>query len=401
MVNKFLFINDLHFGIPDTEREYNELQKHFIPYIKEHDLDVIFFGGDYFDHKLSLGETSSLLGLQFFNQVVNICKEKDIKIRIIEGTQSHDRFQPKVLENLITESGANLLFRMCGSNQALLENLTVTPDKDIDYKYFEVAEVEDLLGMKVLYVPEEYPMNIDEYYSKFKEMDLDLMIMHCTWDFIGFGGEADNKRNDIHSAPIFVYKEWEKALSHGTAICGHIHGRHGYKTPEGMKIIYPASFTAWSFDQISDRGFLYGEFDTDKHTLHYEFINNPDSPKFANLDIGDLGLDLNTTDIDVIKNKIQEQKDKVDHLKVNLDALPNEKKLVLKDYYKENRDIIPDVSASKVLFEASNNEEFKKYDYLLQDKLTIEQAIQKFMKENMNIEMTEEQIKEIITEEKK
>ena len=376
---KFLFISDLHFGIPETERELTELRKTFIPYLKEHDIDILFFGGDYFDHKMGMAEPSSLMAFEFFNEVLTICAEKKIKIRMIEGTQSHDRFQPRIFENFIIDSNGNKL---------------------VDYKYFETVSSEDIMGIRVLYVPEEYPMNIDEYYAPYKNDKYDLMIVHGTWDFVNFAAAIDNNRNDINTAPVFRVKEWKDALEHGLAISGHIHGRHGFKDKSGDKVIYPASFTAWSFDQISDRGFLYGE--VEDHKVTYEFVNNPDSPKYANLDVKDLGLDLATADVETIKNKIQEQKDKVNYLKVNLDALPAEKKLILKELYKENKGIKADVSRVRTLFEnADVAKKYKQYDYLLKDNLSIEKAIVKYCKEDLNTDITEAEVAEIIKKESK
>ena len=376
----FIFITDLHFGIPDTERELVELRKTFIPYLKEHDIDILFFGGDYFDHKMTIADPMAIMAFEFFNEVVTICAEKNIKIRVIEGTQSHDRFQPRSLENFIIDKDGKQL---------------------VDYKFFETVSVEDIMGLRVLYIPEEYPVNINEYYAPYKNDKYDLIIIHGTWDFINFGAAIDNNRNDINTAPVFRVKEWKDSLEHGLAISGHIHGRHGFKDKSGYKVVYPGSYTAWSFDQISDRGFLYGTVSTD-HTVTYELVNNPDSPKYANLDVKDLGIDLEASELDTIKNKIQEQADKVDYLKVNLDALPAEKKLILKEFYKDKAKFKTDVSQVKMLFENKETaKKYKKFDYLLKDNLSIEKAIVKYVKEELNEDITEAEVTEIITKDSK
>lgn len=371
-------INDLHFGIKDTERERQELNM-FLDFLKNNPVDILELNGDYFDHKLSLGESFALIGMEFFNEILTIAKEKNIKIRMIEGTYSHDRFQPKIFENFIPEKDG---------------------EKLIDYKFFETIGTEDLMGLHILYVPEEYPVNHDEYYKQYKNDKFDLIFVHGTWDFINFGGMIENNRNDINTSPVFKYDEWANALEHGLAICGHIHGRHIYKNKQGTKIIYPGAFTAWSFDQISDRGFLYLTFDTDTKQFEYKFINNEKSPKYANLDVKDLGLDLNTCTIDELKTKIQEQKAKVDFLKINLDALPKDKKDIFKNLYKNTADVKTEVSPEKFLLNESKSSEFDKYNYIIEDKMTHEQIIQKFIKDEMNVDITEEKIKEIITEEK-
>lgn len=376
MKTNFIFINDLHFGIADTERELKELREHFLPFLKENEIDVVFLGGDYFDHKLELGHPFSILALTFFREFIEICAEKNIAIRCIEGTQSHDRFQPRILENCIPD------------------NLK------IDYKYIETVGTENAFGMNILYVPEEYPLNIEEYYGEYKKGKYDLIVMHGTWDFIGFGGEEVNQNNDVNSCPIFIYNEWKDALEHGLAICGHIHGRHGFKTQNGDKIIYPGSFTAWSFDQISPRGFLYGTFDSDRPTVKtgrftYKFINNPSSPTYANLDIRSLDLDLDNIDVSVLKDKIKEQADKVDYLKVNLDALSADKIMILKGVYSENKNIKIDNKPKKKKVEVKSSN-YSQYAYILDDKLTVPETIQKYLKEEKNIDLDKTTIEDII-----
>ena len=368
MIKNILFIADIHFGIPETDRLSNELYKNFIPFLKNNEVDIIFFGGDYFHTKLSLYENNSFKAFKFFSDFMAIAKENNIKVRFIEGTQSHERFQPRMLENLVS---------------------------GVDYKFFETIGEEDIDGMKVLYIPEEYPMNIDEYYAEYKKKQYDLIISHATWDFINFAKSIDNNRNDMHTAPVFKYNEWKYSLEHGVCLSGHIHGRHVFKTKFGDKIIYPGSFTAWSFDQISERGFLYGIIDIDKHTFQYKFINNPDSPKYANLDINDLGLDLVNIDVDVIKSRIEAERKKVDYLKVNLDKLPNEKKMVIKELFKDNPAISTEINTADILTE-STNKSYEKYNYLLKDNLTIENAIQRFIKEDLGEVIDTKTIKEII-----
>lgn len=374
---KIVEINDLHFGIGDTEREKEEL-KIFLDFIRSHDIDLLEFNGDFFDHKLNMFESAALTGMNFFNEVVSIAIEKNIIIRMIEGTYSHDRFQPKIFDNFIPEDNGKKL---------------------INYKFFETIGEEDLLGLKILYIPEEYPMNHDEYYKEYKNKKYDLIFCHGTWDFINFGGMIDNNRNDINTAPVFKYDEWSSALEHGVAICGHIHGRHVFKNKNGTKIIYPGAFTSWSFDQISKRGFLYLEFDTDTKEFHYQFINNDKAPTYANLDVKDLGLDLEKCSIEDIKLKINEQKAKVQNIKINLDSLPLDKKNIFKNLYKDSSGIKIEISPEKFLINKEADDKFAKYSYIIDDKLTQEQVIKKFIKEEMNKDLEESKIKSIITEE--
>jgi hypothetical protein len=358
---KIAVIGDLHFGIAATEREAKELDA-FLGFIKTHDLDIIQFNGDYYDHKLSLGEPAAIAGMKFFSDVLNVAAEKGIKIRMIEGTQSHDRFQPRIFNEFIPDG----------------------PDGKplIDYRLYETVGAEEIDGLNILFVPEEYPMNIDEYYAPYKEGRYDLMFVHGTWDFINFGKTIDNDRNDMHTAPVFKYGEWKDALEHGLCVSGHIHGRHGFKDKGGTKIIYPGSFTAWSFDQISERGFIYIDFDPETKKFEYELINNDASPKYANLDIKDLGSDLASADVNDIKARIEEQSKKVDFIKVSLDGLSDEKLMIIKELYKGNPTIKVEVPQKEMsMLTESADKRFLKYDYLLNDTLPVDQAVQRFIKE--------------------
>ncbi len=365
---KIAVIGDLHFGIAATDREVQELRM-FLDFIRTHDLDIIQFNGDYYDHKLSLGEPAAIAGMKFFNDVLSIAAEKKIKIRMIEGTQSHDRFQPRIFDEFIPK------------------------DKDgkpeIDYRFFETVGTEEIDGLSVLYVPEEYPMNIDEYYAPYKSGKYDLMFVHGTWDFINFGKSIDNNRNDMHTAPVFKYDEWKSALEHGFCVSGHIHGRHGFKDKGGTKIVYPGSFTAWSFDQISERGFIYIDFDPETKRFEYEFVNNDASPKYANLEVADLGLDLNSASIEDIKSKIEEQSRKVDFVKVNLEGLSDDKLMLVKELYKGNQSIKVEVPQKDIsMLTESADKRFLRYDYLLNDTLPVDQAVRKFIKDEYGKDLT-------------
>ena len=73
---KLAVINDIHFGIDDSQRIYNELHQ-FTDFLKSHDIDILVIDGDYFDRKLSVTDTATYLAVSYFNQLFDICKEKN------------------------------------------------------------------------------------------------------------------------------------------------------------------------------------------------------------------------------------------------------------------------------------------------------------------------------------
>lgn len=373
---KIVEINDIHFGIAGTDRLRKELD-FFLDFLRTHDLDILELNGDYFNNELSLVSSAALTGISFFNEILSIAKAKKFSVRMIEGTYTHDKFQPKIFNDFVKEENG---------------------EKEVDYRFFETVGDEKLKGLDILYIPEEYPLNHEEFYREYRNKKYDLIFCHGTWDFINFGGMISNDRNDIHTAPVFKYNEWASALEHGVAICGHIHGRHIFKNKDGVKIIYPGAYSAWSFDQISKRGFLYLEFDTDTKEFTYEFINNDQAPTYANLNVSDLGLDLEKCSVEEIKQKINEQKSKVDHIKVNLDALPLDKKNIFKALYKNNTEIEVEASTEKFLISKDKSDRLAKFEYITSDKLKPEQVIHRYIKEEMNKDIDENKIKTIITE---
>lgn len=374
---KIVELNDLHFGGPATFKMVEELNL-FLDYIKDNEVDIVVFGGDYFDRKMSISDPLALAGFDFFKKVLNIVKEKNIKLRVIEGTQSHDMFQPRIFDTYILDENGNPM---------------------IDYKYFETIAVEEVLGLRILYIPEEYPINHEEYYKPYQEGQYDFIVSHGTWDFINFGGMVDNDRNDLHTAPVLRAKDWMHALEHGICVSGHIHGRHIYKKKNVDKIIYPSAFTAWSFDQISPRGFISLEINPETHKISYQLIENTASPKFATLNVKDLGLDLETASVEEIKAAIDEQKTKVDRLKVDINDLPDYKAQVFKQLYKGNPEIKVEQKSKKMLLKDSENKKtYEKYNYILEDKLKLEEVIQKFAKEDLGKDIDIKDIKKSLEE---
>ena len=72
----------------------------------------------------------------------------------------------------------------------------------------------------------------------------------------------------------------------------------------------------------------------------------------------------------------------------------------IQDRYKDNKEIRVEVTPEKILLNKNSDgtNKYEKYDYLLSDKLSTEKAIQKFIKEDLNKDISEEKIKTIITE---
>lgn len=355
MIVKGLCISDLHLGLPCSERIYNELSQ-VLDFIRKNDVDVIHINGDYFDRKLSFGEPAALMGMQFFYELRELCIRKKIKLRIIHGTMGHERGQTE-------------MFRQLSS-------------KYLDMKIFnEVGDEELFPGFRVLYVPEEYPVNADEYYKSYREKQYNAMMMHCMWDFVALDSNIkEGDRTDMQSAPVFKYDEWANTIPHGMAICGHIHARHVYK----KKIFYPGSFSAWDFSDLSERGFAYYTYDTEKKFYKVTLINNIQCPKFGTIGVDELGLDLGTCSIEDIQNAAKPFAEKFDYFRLDIDKLPLDKLELLKKVYKDDPKIKIKVEKKKTLLNEETDSDFDKYMYILSGNLSIEEVVLRFIQEDLS-----------------
>lgn len=355
-----LIINDIHFGIKDSKRLYEELHQ-FIDYLNIHEVSMVVFNGDYFDSKLSVGDLATFYAMSFFQKVFAICKEKKIIIRMIQGTRSHD---------------LNQLF--------LFEPFT---HDDVDFKIYETVQEEEILGKKILFLPEEYPEDFKNYYNEYKTKKYDILFGHGTWDFLSFGAEKKESPRGVRQAPIFIFDEWQETLKEGIAVFGHIHGRTVHKD----KVFYPGSFTRWSFGELGDRGFSVLSYEDEKPVL--TFINNTEAPLYAAMSIKELIPEYETAEVSDIISILTEQAKGNSHLRIDLSGLAPEKIELVKQSLGSKENIKLEVREARTLLkESSDSERFKKYEYITKRQLPLNKTIQRFCKEELKTNLTLEQI---------
>lgn len=97
-----LFLSDLHLGhrrvqTKDiTRRCFAQLSD----IVATHALDYLIVAGDVFDDGLPLAETESLECQYFIIALIELCVAKGIKLRVLSGTDSHDRGQSVMFQVL-------------------------------------------------------------------------------------------------------------------------------------------------------------------------------------------------------------------------------------------------------------------------------------------------------------
>lgn len=355
-------ISDIHIGKKDDMRLKEELEI-FFDYLKDtENIDMITISGDLFDRVLTANEYGTTLALEFIQRLIDLYIP-EIDIRIIKGTRSHDFNQLDILKVFKEKAGSH-------------------------FKIIEKNEVEVFNGYKILYLPEEYPTDYDDFYKEnllgVEDKVYDFIIGHGMIDFIAFTGYEDDSENRVHGTPTHKADDLIR-VTKGPIIFGHIHEKQEYKD----KIYYTGSYSRYSFDTPSEKGFMLFDIDDDDPSkFKMTFIENTKAPTYAVLDIDKLNLE----GVDDHVKYIKELSDKYDFVKIktgNKANLDIARALTEKD------------SSIKVQSVNKEKETIKvdpKYEYILKKELPLNETIRKFMNEEYDKDIDLDFISKVISE---
>lgn len=376
MKYKGVMIADIHFGALPVERLYNELEI-FLDFIEKKSLDFIVILGDWFDKKINLNSKDAKYSTVFFERICQICIDNDIKLRIIQGTESHDNSQLEVLEIL-------------------------AKNKPVDFKVFYEVEEEELFpDFNVLYVPEEYINSIDEKYGKYMNKKYDMIFGHGMIQEVKFAALIQSSETTMKKAPIFKSKMLCD-MCYGPIFFGHIHTKDIFSD----RLYYVGSYSRWKFGEEEDKGFYYVKYENDTKEFEAKFIVNNKAMKYDTIEIYEKEsgfYKLNTENqIKYIQNLIQSFE--YDFLRLQFyipQGYENENLLInmvnesfgkyknLKLDFKVNSKI-----KSKREVEEKINLLLDKYGFIFDNKLDTYTKINKFILEKYNKDISVEKIKE-------
>lgn len=253
-----LVISDIHVGAFDIDKLNYEYQHVFINYIKTlKSLDFIIIDGDFFHHKFYLNDKESVMAYHMIQSLCDVCKPLNTKIRIVYGTESHECDQYNVL------SIVNLYD---------------------DIKVIKNVTKEELLpDLNVLYIPEEYVLDKDEYYKDYFNDTYDYIFGHGIIQEMMSNAVAHIKagKEKRSKVPIFGSSELSN-ICRGEVYFGHYH----INTNIDEKVFYVGSFSRWEFGQEGRKGFYKISCNTDKGTYNNEFIENTLAEKFVTISYG-------------------------------------------------------------------------------------------------------------------
>jgi len=238
----YLVISDIHLGHSRTKTKYivNNLLTYFSTNHKIFkNLDILFLAGDVYDKLLATNSEDFILANEWLATLAIYCKTNNIKLRILEGTPSHDWHQVGVFNTNI-ESFAS----------------------ELDYKYIDTLSIEfiDDLGITVLYVPDEWNENASD-----TETEVQALLDKYSLEQLP----------SSHNEDFYLSK-----VKHFINI-GHIH----IGSANG-RILAQGSFDRLSHNEEGDKG---GLVMTLYHTgdREYKFIKNKNAHPFKSFDLSD------------------------------------------------------------------------------------------------------------------
>lgn len=355
------FIADIHFGALKSELLFQQLEERFLKKIDKKRIDMIVFGGDMFHSIITMNYSTSHYVLMFMERVIELAVRNNIKyIRIIQGTMSHDNNQL--------------------NNFHIFENRT-----DVDFKIIHTVQREELSeGIKILYVPEEYLSDPNEYYEDYinpkTKKEYDFIFGHGMFKEVSFTAKNQESEVTMSKAPVFDSKMFINACK-GPVYFGHIH----IKTTIREHIHYPGSFSRFKHGEEEDKGWYINIYNKNTHKYVHEFIVNNLAQEYVTITCK-MDDKITPESLSAVIENVLKSADFV-KCKIIIDddtdcsyllAYMNEKyqksqrvKLDIKNNYEFKQELKVDKAIDEV---------YNKYDFLFDKGLSHEDKIQKFIK---------------------
>lgn len=270
-------LGDVHLGHNKTSTEHilKNLYKAFPDNAETGELDMIIIAGDLFDRLIYYPDPNISLIRRWMFLFLNMCKRRDIVVRILEGTPSHDWKQSVhfITENEVADIGC-------------------------DVKWVESLSIEHIsrFGINVLYVPDEWKHEPDEVWKDVcKELhdhgleQVDFSIVHFAFS---------------HQLPSHVpvpthsperYQQITKYFCFG----GHIH-----KRSQLGNILAAGSFDRLSHGEEEDKGHYRVTVDRANIDHEIKFVVNEGSKLYKSVDCSGLTLEQSLAKIDQLADTL-------------------------------------------------------------------------------------------------
>lgn len=255
---RYLVLGDIHLGHPrnKTENIIDALYAFFANLDTDLKLDIVFLAGDLFDSLLDYDSPDSNLATIWAASLMKYCGQRQIKLRVLKGTPSHDWNQSEIFNTLAAAAKFS-----------------------VDMKYVNSLSIEhiDDLGISVLYVPDEWRSDPNVTYDEVKALlahdnldKVDIAIMHGN-----FGYQLPVQ---AIKAPRHDEEKYLSIVKYFISI-GHIHTSSVYS-----RILAEGSFDRLAHGEEEPKGAMLCMIHNDGHG-EYFFIENKKAKIFKTINI--------------------------------------------------------------------------------------------------------------------
>ena len=253
----FAAFGDIHLGHRKNKTAdiVKAIDHFFGHYTKDFDLDIIFLEGDVFDRLLDFPSDDVMEATIWIHNFLKYCERFKIKLRVLEGTPSHDWKQ-----------------------SSMFETKMITNKFDVDFKYVTSISVEFIqdLGISVLYVPDKAATAPEKIYEEVQEVlqannltQVDMACMHGMFKYQAPPGIR---------IPAHMESDYLSIVKHFILI-GHVHTASVYK-----RILAAGSFDRLTHGEEAAKGAVFGTIsDVEEDT--FNFIENKLARKFITINI--------------------------------------------------------------------------------------------------------------------
>jgi DNA repair exonuclease SbcCD nuclease subunit len=261
---RIISTSDWHLGHAwiDSEVTYTNFKKHLFPRLTV-DVDILIISGDTFHKLLHLNNVAAQFSLILFQELLEICNKNNIVVRILEGTNSHDRDQPLTL--------------------GFLKSIHT----DLDLKIINTLDLEYIKNLDswVLYLPDDLQQEDPQgcAIKKIKEYGLtqvDLCVGHSYLKHLLPPG-VHMPSGNIYD--IDVLSRYVK----GPMLFGHVHTTSVYK-----RAFMNGSFERHIHGEEEPKGFYCIDYDRDKNKIQYEFVENTTTWLFKTITLASEDLSI-------------------------------------------------------------------------------------------------------------
>lgn len=253
---KGLVFGDVHLYHPHTTSDHvvsvlYELVNDFKDF---KDLDIVIIEGDLFETLMPYNSPYVKIIEKWISDLLHLCAEHDVALRVLEGTPSHD-------------------MRQSAAVVKLRDNLGL----DVDLRYIEDIEIEvnEERGWTIGYVPDEMESPLSKCYDRMVALmaergltKVDFMVMHGAFEF----QFPSYYEVDSHDSKLWM------ELVNFYIFIGHHHNHAVYD-----KIIASGSVDRFRHGEEKPKGITY--FEVNDSVCTNRFIINKRSKIFTTLDV--------------------------------------------------------------------------------------------------------------------